>query len=225
MPRRLDARAQSSTISTPSHMRRATTCPRELQKASLPAYRVEPPDVLLIEVAHNVRSPYDTNQDGRRPHRSGRPSGGERHPIGPKYGEPRGHRLDRLSPHQRLLPGAGGRHGRLGTDLRLGQGRRTGPRRRHGKCSPSICGRRSGIADVKASVSYADVSGRQVIAGEHLVRPDGQISLGIYGNLRVAGMTLDQIADVVTAQFAELPERARGAGRRARATTARSSTS
>ena len=39
----------------------------------------------------------------------------------------------------------------------------------------------SGIADVKASVSYADTSGRQVVAGEHLVRPDGQISLGISG--------------------------------------------
>jgi polysaccharide biosynthesis/export protein len=59
----------------------------------------------------------------------------------------------------------------------------------------------TGIADVKASVSYADVSGRQVIAGEHLVRPDGQISLGIYGNIRVAGMTLDQVADVVTAHL------------------------
>ena len=48
-----------------------------------------------------------------------------------------------------------------------------------------------------------DTSGRQLIAGEHLVRPDGQISLGIYGNLRVAGMTLDQVTAAVTAQLSK----------------------
>ncbi len=40
-----------------------------------------------------------------------------------------------------------------------------------------------------------------MIAGEHLVRPDGQISLGIYGNVRVAGMTLDEVTAAVTAQL------------------------
>src|SRR4051812_11963036 len=38
--------------------------PRELQKASLGAYQVEPPDVLLIEVAHNVRNPNDPIRSG-----------------------------------------------------------------------------------------------------------------------------------------------------------------
>jgi polysaccharide export outer membrane protein len=32
----------------------------------------------------------------------------------------------------------------------------------------------------------------QPIQGEHLVRPDGTISLGLYGSVRVAGLTLDE---------------------------------
>lgn len=34
---------------------------------------------------------------------------------------------------------------------------------------------------------------KQPIKGQHLVRPDGTVSLGIFGNVRVAGMTTDQI--------------------------------
>jgi polysaccharide export outer membrane protein len=37
----------------------------------------------------------------------------------------------------------------------------------------------------------------QPLIGQHLVRPDGTINLGIYGSVYVAGLTLDQIQDVV----------------------------
>jgi polysaccharide export outer membrane protein len=37
----------------------------------------------------------------------------------------------------------------------------------------------------------------QPLVGQHLVRPDGTINLGIYGSVYVAGLTLDQIQDVV----------------------------
>jgi polysaccharide export outer membrane protein len=37
----------------------------------------------------------------------------------------------------------------------------------------------------------------QPLIGQHLVRPDGTINLGIYGSIYVAGLTLDQIQDVV----------------------------
>jgi polysaccharide export outer membrane protein len=39
----------------------------------------------------------------------------------------------------------------------------------------------------------------QPLSGQHLVRPDGTISLGVYGTVFVAGKTLDQIADDVAA--------------------------
>jgi len=44
----------------------------------------------------------------------------------------------------------------------------------------------------------------QRIEGQHLVAPDGTINLGIYGKIRVVGMTLDQIADAVAARLLEI---------------------
>lgn len=42
----------------------------------------------------------------------------------------------------------------------------------------------------------------QPIQGEHLVRPDGTISLGLYGSVRVAGLTLEQAKVAIEAQLA-----------------------
>jgi protein involved in polysaccharide export with SLBB domain len=171
--------------------------PRELQKATLPAYRVEPPDVLLIEVAHNVRSPYEPIKAGDDltiradlPGETATQSATNTATLG----------LIGLTDYH-LING----YYRVQADGTVDLGPIYGSIKVAGLIPETARLRiaeqlraTSGIADVKASVSYADTSGRQLIAGEHLVRPDGQISLGIYGNLRVAGMTLDQVADVVT---------------------------
>jgi polysaccharide export outer membrane protein len=45
----------------------------------------------------------------------------------------------------------------------------------------------------QVSVSLAQFRGMQQTKGEHLVRPDGTISLGTYGSIYVAGMTLGQV--------------------------------
>jgi polysaccharide biosynthesis/export protein len=45
----------------------------------------------------------------------------------------------------------------------------------------------------QVSVSLAQFRGLQQTKGEHLVRPDGTISLGTYGSIYVAGMTLGQV--------------------------------
>jgi polysaccharide export outer membrane protein len=44
----------------------------------------------------------------------------------------------------------------------------------------------------------------QPITGQHLVAPDGTINLGIYGKVRVVGMTLDQVGDAVAARLLEI---------------------
>jgi polysaccharide biosynthesis/export protein len=44
----------------------------------------------------------------------------------------------------------------------------------------------------------------QPIQGQHLVAPDGTVNLGIYGKIRVAGMTLEQVADAVAARLLEI---------------------
>lgn len=56
---------------------------------------------------------------------------------------------------------------------------------------------RLGLKAPQVAVVLPDIGGRQEIAGEHLVRPDGTISLGIYGGVRVAGLSLDEIKMVV----------------------------
>src|SRR5205085_793464 len=43
--------------------------------------------------------------------------------------------------------------------------------------------------------------GEQPISGQHLVRPDGTIELGIYGTVFVAGMTLEQAKAAIVAQL------------------------
>src|SRR6185369_14769061 len=43
--------------------------------------------------------------------------------------------------------------------------------------------------NVDVKVSLGESKALQQIRGEHLVRPDGQVSLGTYGTVYVAGMT------------------------------------
>jgi polysaccharide export outer membrane protein len=48
------------------------------------------------------------------------------------------------------------------------------------------------IKNPQVRVNLGQVGGVQLIRGEHLVRPDGTIGLGIYGSVSVWRMTLDQ---------------------------------
>lgn len=49
-----------------------------------------------------------------------------------------------------------------------------------------------GFANPKAYVSLAEFGGLQQIAGEHLVGPDGAVTLGTYGSVSVSGCTLQE---------------------------------
>jgi polysaccharide export outer membrane protein len=53
------------------------------------------------------------------------------------------------------------------------------------------------IKDPIVFVAPGQARGMQQIRGEHLVRPDGSISLGLYGSVTVAGLTLPQAKAVV----------------------------
>ena len=59
------------------------------------------------------------------------------------------------------------------------------------------------------TVSLQEVAAKQQIAGEHLVAPDGTVTLGVYGNVRVVGLTLLEVKQRIEAhlgQFLEAPE-------------------
>ena len=58
-------------------------------------------------------------------------------------------------------------------------------------------------------MALAQFRGMQQIRGEHLVRPDGTISLGTYGCVYVAGMTLAQVKMPVEQHLCEVPARTR----------------
>ncbi len=61
----------------------------------------------------------------------------------------------------------------------------------------------------RVSVTLVEVAGLQEIAGEHLVGPDGTVTLGNYGSVSVVGLTLDEAKIAIErhlAQFLESPE-------------------
>ncbi len=49
------------------------------------------------------------------------------------------------------------------------------------------------VREPNVTLSIVQFRGIQQIAGQHLVRPDGTISLGSYGSVYVSGMTLGQV--------------------------------
>jgi polysaccharide export outer membrane protein len=55
----------------------------------------------------------------------------------------------------------------------------------------------------EVTIGLAQFRGMQQVRGQHLVRPDGTISLGTYGAVYVAGMTIGQVKCVVEKHLSE----------------------
>lgn len=53
------------------------------------------------------------------------------------------------------------------------------------------------VQNPQVSLALAQFRGLQQIRGEHLVRPDGTVSLGTYGAVYVAGLTMGQVKKVI----------------------------
>jgi polysaccharide export outer membrane protein len=159
--------------------------PRELSKVAMPPYRVEPPDVLVINARHLVPRP---------PYRI----------------EP----LDELTiqaPPTQVLPTepiSGGYT--VGPDGRVNLGYSYGKVAVAGLTTEEAASAiRKHVADslsIKKPPSVSVVARRvrepEPVRGEHAVRMDGTISLGGYGDLFVAGLTLAEVKLAVEAQLA-----------------------
>lgn len=168
--------------------------PRELRKATLSNYRVEPPDILLVEVVDNVRSP----QEPLRP--------GEDLQIRASNTLPIEDSTNPAANEFKLINGIF----KIQSDGTVDLGPEYGSVPVGGK---TIVGARAavmdhlhnvvGLAMPKVSISMGDVTGKQLIAGEHLVRPDGTISLGVYGSIHVAGMSLEEVKQAVETALGE----------------------
>ncbi len=144
--------------------------PAELAKMSLPTYRIEPPDVLLIN-AISIAPPdpyFIQSLDVLQIVVAGALA---EQPIAGTYQvEPSG--MVNLGPSY-------------------------GPVTLEGltieEASDAIRRHLANILQAaEVSVTLLQPSGQQQIAGEHLVGPDGTVNLGIYGAVYVAGMTVEQ---------------------------------
>jgi protein involved in polysaccharide export with SLBB domain len=155
--------------------------PRELDKTTLPRHIIEPPDILLIEAVDNLRLESSRLQAGD----SLVVQVGQTIPVDRTEG-----RVDQMF---KVVNGVysvnvdgyvdlGPEYGKVLMDgLTLDEARaRMDKHLRRTLKSP------------KLYLAFADARTHQFISGQHLVRPDGTVSLGTYGSVYVTGMTLEE---------------------------------
>ncbi len=172
--------------------------PRELDKVTLPVYRVEPPDILLIEAVNNIRPASDTLRAGDELV----VRVGNTLPIDPA-GDPVLNEFKYIS-GSFLVQSSGE------VDLGPQYGKVKVEGMTLNEATKAIEDHlKKDIKIPQVAVSLPNVAGKQQISGEHLVRPDGTISLGVYGSVPVAGYTLDEVKLMVErhlAAFIHQPE-------------------
>lgn len=161
--------------------------PRELHKAILPKYTIEPPDILMIDAVHVVpKAPYrlrtlDVLAIQVRGTLSDAPIEGM-YPVGP------------------------------GGIIDLGYS--YGSLKVAGKTVEEVKGileehLKQNLREPQVLVSLADLAAKQQIAGEHMVSPDGTVTLGSYGSVVVVGLTLTQAKQAIEehlCQYLDDPE-------------------
>jgi polysaccharide biosynthesis/export protein len=157
--------------------------PRELDKASLPAYTVEPPDILLIEALRLIPAgpyriePLDTLVV---------------QPAAPVPGEATNLILI-VDPEGTINLGPA-----YGSSVRVAGMTLEQARAAIEKASP--------LKNPQVTVGLYQSRATQRVTGPHLVRPDGTVGLGQYGSVRVAGLTVEGAKKAIeahlSAQFA-----------------------
>jgi polysaccharide export outer membrane protein len=161
--------------------------PRELCKTVLPPYTIEPPDILMIDAVHIVpRPPYHLRTlDAIAIQVQGVPADMPISGVVP------------------IEPGGIVRLGQqYGAVLVGGMTVEEAERaiRKHLKAT---------IKDPIVTVSLAEMATKQQIAGQHMVGPDGCVTLGSYGSVSVVGMTLEQAKATIEehlSRYLESPE-------------------
>jgi polysaccharide export outer membrane protein len=155
--------------------------PRELRKTSFPEYQIEIPDILLIEAVHNLR-PSEASVHAGEPlivqvNRT--------IPVGPQE--------NRVAQQFKQINGVYV----IGTDGYLNLGPEYGKVLVAEQNLDEIQRRvESHLARILTNpqvlVTLPNPHNKQIVAGQHLVRMDGSVGLGIYGSVYVNGMTRDQ---------------------------------
>jgi len=155
--------------------------PRELHKTSMPEYRIEPPDVLLIEASNHLRTATA--------------------PI--LAGEPLMIQVNRTLPADKTDPSVAQQFKTIngmyviGTDGYVNLGPEYGKVLCAGEPLNEVQRRvevhlNRILKKPQVMVTLPDPTTKQIVAGPHLVRPDGTVGLGIYGDVYLAGMSMSE---------------------------------
>lgn len=183
-----------------------TSVPRELNKVNLPDYIVEPPDILIIESAHTLRTP------------ESRLIPGDRLLVKLKNGLPIDVETDATTnPSQfdaelqielgfKVLAGTFRIESNGNLDFGPSYGEVPVAGLTLAQAEKAIKKHLEQTVHIKSpelSVDLEDLEAPQSVGGEHLVRPDGRVSLGVYGEVYVAGMSLAEVREMVTRHLAD----------------------
>src|SRR5262249_42780711 len=165
-----------------------TDIPTEMQKVSIPVYRVEAPDILSIEAVNNIRPASDLLRAGDELVIRVRNT----LPIDP-MGDPVQNDFKTINGVYRVQT-----DGTVDLGPEYGSVVVEGITLKEAKLAIDKHLRdEAGLNDPKVAVSLPNVNGKQLISGEHLIRPDGTVSLGVYGSVYVNGMTLEEVKAAV----------------------------
>jgi polysaccharide export outer membrane protein len=160
--------------------------PTEKNMVSLPPYVVEPPDILLIDALRIVpKEPFHIE------------------PLDVLQVEVEGTKLEQPIRGLYLIePG-----GMLNLGPAYGKVKVGGLSLEEAAAAVNKQLKRT-LANPQVSVTLNESGGQQQIAGEHLIGPDGTINLGTYGQVYVAGLTIQEATQAIEKhleQFLEAP--------------------
>jgi polysaccharide export outer membrane protein len=150
--------------------------PRELRMTTLPPYVIEPSDILIITTLSVVpKPPYKVQ------------------PLDALYIQ-----VTNTLP-EKPISGAYGVEpdGRVNLGIDYGTVNVAGKTLEEAQTAIQEYLAKNILKNPRVQVSLAQSRGRQQIQGDHLVRMDGTIGLGVYGSVYVAGLTLEQARRVI----------------------------
>ena len=160
--------------------------PRELRKTAMPEYVIEIPDILLIEAVNNIRPAHAVVHAGEplliQVNRT-IPIGQQENPVAQQFKQLNGIFVIGTDGYLNLGP----EYGKvLVAEEPLAEiQRRVESHLQQILTSPQVL------------VTLPRPENKQYVAGQHLVRPDGTVGLGIYGSVYVTGMTLQQAKQAI----------------------------
>ena len=172
---------------SPESLAAMQNAPKELHKAILPDYVIEPPDVLVVDAIHVVpKSPYHLRTLDSLMIQV----------VGTFSDQP-------ISGVHLVAPG-----GVVNLGIGYGAVKVSGMTVEEAKQAIEKH-LTTYLKDAEVSVALGDIAARQQIAGESIVGPDGKITLGSYGSVSVVGKTIAEAKRAIEkhlTQFLEDPQ-------------------